>query len=86
MTGTLFGCLAKHKALKDCRWDYETYTCNYCTMEEEDADLEYHVVTPEDKDDFDYWTGYYQGLEADNRYELVNLSYFLDQRNLSLNH
>merc|ERR550539_1057893 len=20
MTGTLFGCLAKHKALKDCRW------------------------------------------------------------------
>jgi len=67
MTGTLFGCLAKHKALKDCRWDYDSYTCNYCTKEQSDADLEYHVVSPFDMDDFNLWTGYYESLEPDNR-------------------
>jgi len=67
MTGTLFGCLAKHKALKDCRWDYDTYQCNYCTKLSSDADLEYHVVSPNDMDDFEEWTLNYQSLDADNR-------------------
>merc|ERR1719242_1317774 len=56
MTGTLFGCLAYHKAQKDCRWDYDTYTCNYCTNEVEDLDLSYHIISPDRSDDWDYWT------------------------------
>merc|ERR1719203_1806190 len=44
MTGTLFGCLYMHKAMKDCRWDYDTYECAYCTTEESDGDLGYSVV------------------------------------------
>merc|ERR1719242_388251 len=59
MTGTLFGCLAKHKALKDCRWDYDSYTCGYCTMKESTSDLDYHVMFPED-DDWSDWIEYYQ--------------------------
>ncbi len=53
--GTLFGCLAKHKAMKDCRWDYDSYTCGYCTEDASDSDLGYTVVFPED-DDWTYWT------------------------------
>jgi len=44
MTGTLFGCLYMHKAMKDCRWDYDSYTCAYCTKLQTDGDLDYSVV------------------------------------------
>merc|ERR1719295_852827 len=33
MTGTMFGCLAMHRVLKDCRWDYDSYSCNLCTAD-----------------------------------------------------
>merc|ERR1719361_1674803 len=57
MTGTLFGCLATHKAEKDCRWDYDTYTCNYCSTNglEADLDLTYHVISPHRPTDWIWW-------------------------------
>ena len=60
MTGTMFGCLAMHRVLKDCRWDYDSYSCNLCTTETEDLDIGYHVVSPDDSDDFTKWTEYYR--------------------------
>ena len=60
MTGTMFGCLAMHRVLKDCRWDYDSYSCNLCTTESEDLDIGYHVVSPHDAEDFQKWTSYYE--------------------------
>ena len=69
MTGTMFGCLTTHKALKDCSWDYDTYECVMCTIQESDQDLGYHVVHHYDDDEKhweeqcaanDYFWGYLQ--------------------------
>ena len=60
----MFGCMAKHKPENDCRWDYETYTCNLCTKMASDADLGYHVVSP-NSDDWLEWRGYYEA-KGDN--------------------
>merc|ERR1719242_2296283 len=54
MTGTIFGCLAKHKALKDCRWDYDMMTCGYCTSDDTQSDLGFAVAFPDD----DNWDNY----------------------------
>ena len=59
-TGTLFGCLAKHKAMKDCRWDYDSYTCNYCTRLTQDEDIGHHVVKPSNRSDWEYYNNYYK--------------------------
>ena len=50
-TGTIFGCLTTHKALKDCSWDYDSYECVMCTLEESDEDLGYHIVHVDDDDE-----------------------------------
>merc|ERR1719242_2037733 len=60
MTGTIFGCLATQKAQKDCRWDYDTYTCGVCTMDESESDLGYTTVFPGDER-WDYWNDKYSG-------------------------
>jgi len=59
MTGTLFGCLSKYKALKDCRWDYDSYQCTYCTRRATDEDMGYHVLNRSDDNDWTLWTDYY---------------------------
>ena len=33
---------AEMEKLTDCSWDYESYHCSYCTLEESDGDLGYH--------------------------------------------
>lgn len=57
MTGTMFGCLSQHKAMKDSVWDYDSMECNYCHSPftpdvpfHEDGDLGYHVISPHDDD------------------------------------
>ena len=60
-TGTLFGCLAEHKALKECRWDYDTYTCGVCSKDTSTLDLPYNVVYPDDEE-WDYWTNRYENM------------------------
>jgi len=47
MTGTMFTCLHRSKAMKDCRWDYDTYECFYCSLTDSDGDLGYTVIPPE---------------------------------------
>jgi len=54
MTGTIFGCLTTHKALKDCSWDYDSYECVMCSLEESDEDLGYHIIRVNDSDLLDY--------------------------------
>lgn len=51
MTGTMFGCLTTHKALKDCSWDYDTYECVMCSLYGSDEDLGYHIVHHHDDDE-----------------------------------
>ena len=67
MTGTIFGCLTQHKAMKDCRWDYETYTCNYCTQKGTDLDLGYHVIRPQRQTDFMVWNSRFKHMDKGNR-------------------
>ena len=63
----VFGCMAKHKPAKDCRWDYDTYTCNLCTKGSSDADLGYHVINPK-ADDWPEWRAYYTNMANNATY------------------
>ena len=44
MTGALFGCHDAAAAQPDCAWDYDSYACSYCTLQESDGDLGYHAT------------------------------------------
>lgn len=68
MTGTMFGCLTTHKALKDCSWDYDSYECVMCSLGESDQDLGYHIVHSGDDDE-----PYYQEECAQSDYSWRNL-------------
>ena len=46
--------------MKDCRWDYESYSCNYCTKRSYDADVGYHVIKPSNEDDWTFWEQFYR--------------------------
>ena len=61
----MFGCMARHKPSKDCRWDYDSYTCNLCTKAASDEDLGYHVLNPS-SDDWLEQIAYYESLDDDD--------------------
>ena len=59
--------------MKDCRWDYDTYTCGFCTYDDSASDLGYNVVFPDD-DDWDDWGQKYDDLGDDASWQDLQMS------------
>ncbi len=44
MTGALLSCRDAAMAQPDCAWDYDSYACSYCTLQESDGDMGSHAT------------------------------------------